>query len=518
MLVVPNKEVVVINTNIRDKVLAAIPHAKPLVVNGKPMVAVPHGVEECLVLRNLGFRKVPSPILSYYKWPGRFSPMSHQRETAAFLVGHRRALNLSDPGTGKTASALWAADFLIRSKIVKRVLVIAPLSTLKDVWAKELITILPHRSRELIVGTREKKLAIAADPDIEVCIVNHDGVEVIREFLPQFDLVIYDEATALKNPGTDRFKCFFSFVQRHNTWLWLLTGTPFSQTPVDAWALARLVNSKALTTTYTGFRELVMRKFGQYKWLPRDNALDICRQVLIPSIRYTLDECKEIPPTVVVDRETSLSPAQTKAFKEMREKAVLLAHDVTAVNAAVVMQKLIQIVCGVVYDSKGDAIRIDASQRLATLKETLEEAGDKAIIFVPLRGVQEWLASELIKEYGKDCVASVHGDVSLTARNKIFDAFQTGSRLRWLIAHPRVASHGLTLTRAKTVIWYAPIYSLEQYEQANARIRRIGTEGKTRVMHLYATNFERELYSRLKNKKRVLGDFLQLVKGVNYGE
>jgi SNF2 family DNA or RNA helicase len=182
------------------------------------------------------------------------------------------------------------------------------------------------------------------------------------------------------------------------------------------------------------------------------------------------------------------------------------------------MQKLIQIVCGVVYSDTGDHIRIDAAQRLDALKELIDEAGDKVIIYVPLRGVQDWLQKALVEEYGAGNVASVHGDVTLKERTKIFDSFQNTPSPMILIAHPRVASHGLTLTAARTVIWYAPIYSLEAYEQANARIRRIGTTGKTRVVHLYATAFERELYSRLQHKKRVLSDFLQLVSGINYGD
>ena len=84
-----------------------------------------------------------------------------------------------------------------------------------------------------------------------------------------------------------------------------------------------------------------------------------------------------------------------------------------------------------------------------------------------------------------------------------------------MLAHPRVAAHGLTLTAAKDIVWFAPIYSLEQYEQANARIRRLSTEGKTTVWHIYATSFEAELYRRLRYKQRVLGEFLSLVKGIN---
>lgn len=509
----------VIASNAKEKILSAIPHSKAFKLNGKDVVAVPHGVEESLVLRNIGFKTVPSPILSYYKWSGRYKPMEHQRATAAFFVGHRKALCLNAPGTGKTASSLWAADYLMTIGAVKRVLIVCPVSTMRSVWGMELKTVLPQRHFEIIAGSKERRLELLEKPGLQYAVINHDGFKVVAKHLTDFDLVIYDEATALKNPSTERFTIFNQWVHKQNPWLWLLTGTPFSQTPVDAWALAKLVGSATLKKTYTGFRESVMNKVSTFRWVPRDDALATCRHVLQPSIRYTLDECVDLPQTVVVDRQTAMSVAQTKAFREMKEKAVLTLHDVTAVNAAVVLQKLIQICCGVVYGSDGERHEIDASARLEDLKELIEEAGDKVIVYVPLRGVQDWLAEALEKEYGAGCVASVHGDVALSERTRIFNAFQTTDpNLRVLIAHPKVASHGLTLTAARTVIWYAPIYSLEAYEQANARIRRIGTTGKTRVVHLYATGFEKELYSRLQHKKRVLSDFLELVSGVNYGD
>lgn len=516
MLVVPTRRKLVINTDIRDKILAVMPHAREMLVEGKPMVAVNHGVEECLVLRNLGFRSVPSPILSYYKWSGRFPPMAHQKTTAAFLTAHRKCLCLSDPGTGKTASALWAADFLLREGVVRKVLIVSPLSTVKTVWGNELKLVLPHRNFELLTGSRERRFEKLWSPGVEFCVVNHDGVKVMQDYLELFDLIIYDEATALKNPGTERFRIFNSNVIKSNPWLWLLTGTPFGQTPVDAWALAKVVSSPYLTKSFTGFKDLVMNRVSTFRWVPKPTALATCKQVLQPSIRFTLDECQDIPETLYVDRQTAMSPAQAKAFKAMRERAVVTLDEatVTAVNSAVVFQKLIQIVCGVVYDSDGDRVQVDASQRLDDLKELIEEAGEKVIVFVPLRGVQDWLAKELAKDYS---VASVHGDVSATERSVIFHNFQNEAEPRVLLAHPKVASHGLTLTASRTVIWYAPIYSLEMYEQANARIRRIGQKGKTRVVHMWATNFEKELYSRLQHKKRVLGNFLELVKGENYG-
>jgi SNF2 family DNA or RNA helicase len=132
---------------------------------------------------------------------------------------------------------------------------------------------------------------------------------------------------------------------------------------------------------------------------------------------------------------------------------------------------------------------------------------------VPLRGVQDQLQAKLTAD-GFD-VASVHGDVNKNERNQIFNDFQHTDRPQILLAHPKVAAHGLTLTRAKDIVWFAPIYSLEQYEQANARIRRLTTTGKTTVWHIWATGFEAELYRRLRAKQNTLAEFLNLVQGIN---
>ena len=487
MLVVSNKQKLVINTKSHAEILAVIPHAKPFTHGGKKLIAVPHRIEECLVLKNMGFTDVPSPILSYYNWPGRFSPMDHQKKTAAFLLSHRRGLVLSDPGTGKTASCLWAADYLLDVGLIKRVLIVAPLSILRSVWANEIRTFIPHREYALVTGTREQRLQA----------LDTAGAE------------FYDEATALKNPTTNRFRQFYFWVTQHNPWLWMLTGTPIAQSPVDAWSLARLVGNPSVRRTYTGFKDQVMTKVSRFKWVPNANALAICDQVLSPRIRFSLDECVDLPDMVYENRETDMTLEQQKAFREMREKAVVAAHNITAANAAVMLSKLVQICCGVVYDRHGNEVMLDANPRLEALCEVLDELGGRAIVYVPLRSVQEWLNRKLKERYN---VRSVHGDVSAKLRTQYFKEFQTESTPMVLLAHPAVTAHGVTLTAANTIVWFAPIYSLEKYEQANARIRRVGTKGKTRAVHLYGTAFERELYGRLANKRKVLTDFLELVR------
>jgi len=516
MIVLPAKRKLVLETSRHADIQAAIPHAKVFEHDGKILTALSHRVDEVLVLRNLGFKKTPAPILSYYDFPARFAAMEHQKATAAFLTSNRRALCLNAPGTGKSVSALWAADYLINDGVIKSVLIVAPLSTLKPVWANELRQHFPYRNSVVITGDRKKKQRIIRSENIHFAIINHDGFTTMQDELKgRFDLIIYDEATALKNPSTTRYRKFFSFVNEQNPWLWLMTGTPISQNPVDAWTLARLVNSPTVPKSYTAFKDLTMQKITEFKWVSKPNALEVCKMVLQPSIRYSLDECKDLPDTVYLDHQCDLTTTQKFVFSQMQEDclATFSQGTISAANAAVMFTKLLQICCGAVYDEDGKTLQVDAQFRQEMLQELLGEIGDKCIVYVPFRGVQYDLQAQLTKA-GYD-VALVNGTVGKTERDAIFDAFQNTPKYNVLLAHPKVASHGLTLTRAKDVVWFAPIYSLESYEQANARIRRLTTEGKTRVHHLYSTAFEKELYARLKTRKRVLADFLTLVKGIN---
>lgn len=513
MVVVPNKKQVVLRTARHDEVTEAIPHAKTFEIKGEVLTAVPHRSEEVHVLRNLGFKGTPAPILSYYDWPARFEAMEHQKVTSAFFVMNRRGLCLNAPGTGKSMSALWSADYLLREGTIKKVLIVAPLSTLKSVWGKEIMNHMPYLNFKIIVGSKAKRKELLQSAGLQVAIINHDGFNVVADSLQEFDLVIYDECTALKSPTSKRFRTFFQFMKNHNPWLWMMTGTPIAQSPTDGWALAKLVGSRNLPRSFTAFKDMTMSKVTQFKWVPRADALEVCKKVLQPSIRYDLSECKDLPETVLVHREAEMSKAQLDAFKELKTAAMIQSKGISAANAAVLFQKLLQVGCGVAYDSEGKHVHFDDKGRVETLLGILEEIQDKTIVYVPLRGVQDRL-EEVLKKKGYD-VAVVHGDVGREERYQIFNDFQETDKIDVLLAHPKVASHGLTLTRSKNIVWYAPIYSLESYEQANARIRRLTTVGKTVVYHVYATYFERELYRRLETKQRVLSDFLTLVNGVN---
>jgi len=507
VIVIQDKKVLVVSSQDRNTILNAIPTAKPAREN---LVLVPHRQEETTVLRNLGIQ-VPEPILYYYNWPAPFKPMAHQTATSAFLTSHKNCIVLNDMGTGKTQSAIWAADYLMSQGLIKRVLIVSPLSTMNTTWGDAIFASLIGKKYAVLHGTAEKRRKLLKT-DAQYFIVNHDGFEIIaKDAAGMFDLVIYDEADALRNPSTDRFRFFRKYMDDNlDCRLWLMTGTPTPNEPTDAWALAKLAKSPSLDATYTGFRDRVMMKLGKWNHVPRPNSPEIVAKVLNPAIRYELKDCVDLPEVIYTTRKVELSDEQKKAYKAMMKHLVIEAEsgDITAANEAVKAQKLVQIACGVVYDEKGQAIEINSKPRIDELKDCIQQINGKAIIFVPLTGVSDMLARELRKKYK---VAVVKGDTSLNKRTEIFFDFQNTDKVNIIVAHPQTMSHGLTLTSAKAIIWYGPITSNGQYTQANARTERIGKKHTTMVIHFEATDLEQRMFTRLRNKQKLQGVLLDIL-------
>jgi len=167
-----------------------------------------------------------------------------------------------------------------------------------------------------------------------------------------------------------------------------------------------------------------------------------------------------------------------------------------------------------VYDDQHNVNELDPDQRLATIKDIIEQRMDiedpgKCIVFVPyihmLDGVSRFLTKEKLPHF------VVSGATSLPKRNEIFTKFQHGTGTETLLAHPACMSHGLTLTAADTIVWASSIPSLEIFEQANARITRVGQRHKQQVIMLYGSKTERETYRRLRMKRAVQDDILELL-------
>ena len=503
--------------------LACLPDARAIGAN----VAVPLTLHNMLVAKQIGLPTF-SPIEKHYDWPGRHKPYAHQRQMAAFMTLNPRSFNLADMGTGKTLAALWAADYLMDLGIVKKALVLSPLSTLNRVWMDEIFAhFLGRRTGVILHGERRDRLAGLSEPH-DFYIINHDGLgvgsarrggrglelgELAGRIAADRDigLVIIDEASAYKNSATRRFK-ILNAVLPQKPYVWLLTGTPTPNEPTDAWGLRKLVDAKV--EPLRSFRDKTMFQLSQFKWLPRRDAATTVSNFLQPAIRFARDDCLDLPPVTVETREVELSPRQKAAYLEMKKDLQLtLAQGtpITAVNEAALRMKLIQISCGAVYDAKHESHLTEAGPRIAALKEVVEQAGAKCLVFAPLTAVVKLIYAELSKAGWS--VAMVTGDVSQKERSEIFRAFQQDVSPRIIVADPGTMAHGLTLTAADTVIWYGPTDRPELYEQANARINRPGQVRKMLIVRLASTRIEREIFQRLHEKQSLQGLVLDLVRG-----
>lgn len=496
-----------------DKILAVIPKARKVEYRGLTFVQVRFGLDEVKVLNNMGIN-APSPIRYQYEWAGRFKPMKHQEETAAFFTMNPRAICLNDMGTGKTLSVLWAADYLMRLGKMKKVLIVVPMSTMHPVWENEInSTFLFRRRCAVLHGTRKKRLDLLGDPDVEFHIINHDGIKTIEDQLCDagFDAVIVDEAARFRNARSKRYKVLEKITDKAQ-WVWLLTGTPVPSSPTDAWALGKLLKNRNTPKYFTHFKELVMQQVSTYKWVPKPNAYEIAYSILQPGVRYTKRDCIDLPPVTFVEHECELTKEQKQYYKEMQRELVtnVAGTEISAANAAVKLGKLLQICCGEVYDDEGNAVAIDAKPRMEACAGLVEAASGKVIIFVPFTAALDRLAAYL-KRRG-NTVAVVDGRTSSGQRKKIFEAFQQENDPRVLVAHPQTTAHGLTLTRADTTIWYAPIFSLETFDQANNRMNRPGQTSPMTIALLHGCALEREVYTALSSKARMQESVLKLYK------
>lgn len=510
MLISKTHQKIVLNLRDPDRVTTVIPTAKKFLYKGAELVAVPHRDDETRVLRNLGF-DAPAPIEHYYQWPGQFQPFKAQLVTSSFLTQNPHAFVLNDMGTGKTLATLWAFDYLRTVGIANKALIISPLSTLERTWADEVFQHFPHLSVGVLYGTKSRRLRMLAD-DYDIYLINHDGIKTIEKELAErkdIDTIVVDEVASFRNASTTRWKALRKITQDRPR-IWGLTGTPIPNLPTDAWAQCRLISPSRVPPYFGKFRDAVMKQLGPFKWVPRDNATEVVADAMQPSIRFSRDQCVDLPPCQYIERAVPMTPEQAKAYKDMASRLKMEFHSqqVTAVNEAVKMQKLIQIACGVVYDGDGDDVILPNDHRIDVVREVIEESGTKTIVFVPFKGVLRHVAEQLSKDF---TVEMISGDTSAAKRAEIFGAFQRTRDPKVLVAQPAAMSHGLTLTAASTVIWYAPVTSNEVYQQANARITRPGQKHSQLIVNIESTDVERRVYQRLKTKQSMQGLLLESV-------
>lgn len=479
---------------------------------GEEFLVVPKRMDYALELKRLGLTK--AELTKNFQYRGRWKPFIHQRTTVEFLISQPRAFCLNDMGTGKTASCIWAAEFLRSAGLVKRVLIVSLISCMKTVWENEIFSIAMNRTVSIAYGTPDARRA-TIDMEPEYLIINPDGIKIVFDEIAMYnpDLIIVDEASAYKHHTSLKWKALKKLIQP-TTRMWLLTGTPASTSPADVYGIVKLVNPTAMAHSFIQFKNEIMIKISTFKWVPKMNAIETVMKYMQPAIRFDKRDCLDMPPVTYVRRIAGMSKEQKDAFVKMRDffrfENAASVEPITAINAAVKVMKLLQICQGVVKDNKGEYVFLDAKPRLDELDAILDEiGGNKSVIYAPFKGVVKLLEKHLKARVGAT-FAIITGDTPLHERNQILGDFQNVSSPQILLAHPRTTSHGITLTASHNTIWYGPHRNPDEYIQANNRQDRPGQIHPVTITHIYADEIELKVYQALASNQNFQENMLQL--------
>ena len=481
---------------------------------------------------------VPNPMETY-DWPSQpgTEPFGTQKLVSSFMVLNPRSFVISDLRTGKTRAALWAADWLMSEGPRKlQCLILSDINALEGTWSHEITShFLGRRTFEMLHYTSERKRLNALAKDADFYLLNHDGLRMgrpqkvieydtggrpVRQVtMPatglcaallekKFDIIIFDEAATYRSTAktTEMFKCALA-LSKNAPFVYLLTGTPTPNGPLDAYGLKRLCHPE-WKVSKKKWRDLTTIADGPFRRSPVPAAATMVDELLQPSIRITQDQCFVATPLVVMDLQVQLSPAQKAAMAQLkRELSILLEEGgrVDAVNQAALRAKLIQIACGIVYDQDHRAHLIDAAPRLQAFSELIHKIPGKIIVFAPLTSVLEMLA----KEAGASA-ALLKSSLSKHAKLKLLRGWQQDDTSRVLLSHPGPVARGVDLSKANTIIWYAPIDRTEYFIQANERINGVNQTKPRYIIRMSGCDIEAGIYDRLESNTSLQGLILKL--------
>lgn len=438
---------------------------------------------------------------------------AHQEQIADFCARHPRVLNTSDPGTGKTIASLEA----YKRSIKGRLLVVAPLSILTPSWGQDINNYLPGFTYAIAHGN-EKKRKQAFNSGADIVLINWDGVKWLDKnhaLLDGFSHLIGDEFTAVKNRTAQRSKAFRS-VSTQFEYIWLLSGTPNSNTILDIWHPALILDGgERLGKNFFQFRgqactpQQVGPEATMVKWQDKPGIeQDVAALLSDISIRFRFEDCLDIPEhtqhTLFVDMPNKIM-AQ---YRELQETSLLFTENgmVDAIHAGARVKKLLQLLTGAVYNSEGEIVDVHTVRY--DLVMDLAEEREQCVVAFNWRHEREALVR--LAEKRNLSYRIIDGSVVNADRTEAVEAFQAG-QIKVLFAHPQSASHGLTLTRGTSTIWCSPTYNAEHFQQFNRRIYRAGQTRKTETICIAARNTaEMDVYEKLTGKIARMDDLLDV--------
>lgn len=415
--------------------------------------------------------------------PSRENLHEYQERAIQFIKDKKRCMLLLSMGLGKTTSTLTAMSDLIDSFMVSKVLVIAPLRVASSVWKQECgkWEQLKHMQVSVCLGTERQRLA-ALSRTADVYTINRENVPwLVAHYGDKwpFDAVVIDESSSFKNPSSRRFKALRK-VLPHTNYFIELTGTPAPNGLLDLWAQVYLVDFGAsLGRTMHGYKQRFFESdYMGYKFAPRAGAADQIHKAIAPiALSMRAEDYLQLPQRIDLIEYIDLPAAALELYKDFERELLAelpTGEEVEAMNAAVLANKLLQLGNGAMYtDDKGSWREIHAA-KIDALKE-LVEANDEPIL------VAYGYKTDLAR-----LQAAFPEAVTLDKDPETIARWNRGE-IKMLLAHPASAGHGLNLQDGGALcVWFGLTWSLELYQQFNARLHRQGQQKPVRIVHLVA--------------------------------
>jgi SNF2 family DNA or RNA helicase len=445
-----------------------------------------------------------------------FKLFQHQKESITFARNRKLVFDASDPGTGKT---LVAIETFKERRLCGGgcLLILCPKSLIRSAWANDFKKFAPYLKVSCAYA-KNRDEAFWADAD--VYITNHDAAKWLAkrppEFFDKFDSLVIDEVGAFKHSTSQRSKAVnkikHNFEYRH-----VMNGTIAPNTITDVWNQMFILDDGArLGPSFFKFRSTVCtpKQVGpsanMIRWEDRPGANEAVSKLMEDiTVRHKFEDCLDIPPNHEYSMEYELTPVQLKNYLQMEKAQLAMVNGemVTAVNAAVVATKLLQISSGAVYDEDGNYHIVDRERYSAVIDKAEER--QHVVVFFLWQHQKEMLIEEAKKRKISYCL--IDGSVPDGKRTENVEYFQRGM-YRICFAHPQSAAHGLTLTKGTATIWASPTYNLEHYQQGFRRIYRAGQKQKTETITFVANGtIEDKVWEALSTKKVRMDDLLKQI-------
>lgn len=440
----------------------------------------------------------------------QYKPHDYQKFAVDFIETHPQAAVLLECGLGKTSITLTALNDMMFDRFeVHKVLIIAPIRVCRNSWAAEISKWdhLKGLTYSLVLGSRDQRLA-ALRRKADLYIINRENVQWLIESsgMPfDFDMVVIDELSSFKNHQSKRFRALRNvrpFVKR----IVGLTGTPCSNGLMELWAQFRLLDKGVRLGKRIGqYRDAYFTPdWNGFTYSPRKGAeKEIYAKIADISISMKTTDHLKMPELISVSVPVYLDAWEMERYSKMEKDMVLpyMGEDITAANAAVLCGKLVQLASGCIYTDDSEAMLVH-DRKLDALEDLIEAQNGRPAL------VAFWYQHERQR-----IMERFEGARELKSDQDIADWNE--GKIPVALIQPSSAGHGLNLqSGGSTIIWYTMPWSLELYQQTNARLWRQGQQSETVVIHhlVAAGTIDEDIMKVLENKDKTQAAMMKAVK------